>query len=233
MAIKKTHYKKYKFLRFANRLPLRILKFKRSKWLRLKSRIQRLITIKRTKYYSRVSFRFYDPFVVSGRRKFWGRLQIRYIKKLNDLRILSMSQDFSVTPKALRKPLLEKNRRLFVVKQFGVQYYRLCNMIWYSKFQPGVRSARQLLNAKKVYVNHELVSSNKKITGREFISLTEDKNLDLSGRNIERYSYSAPLFSIAEVDAYGQTIQLFKKNEFLNKNDMFFLLNENLRAQEF
>lgn len=203
-------FKKYKtWLKHINEFfPLRLLKFKKSKWKKLKSFLIKV----------RHKNSFLSKNVTFLKSKTWLRVKNLYKIKLkyNILRRHRYGFDCKLQSKNLS---FEKK---FIIENFIRPEYRLDVLLWRLRFFFSIYQARQFLkngyieiNSKKIYSEHQILNKG------DIIKL---KNIIFNPNLRLRKEFN---FSFLEFDYYTQTIIILKNYNELSDMDIICLLREN------
>lgn len=208
-------YKKYKnWLKLSlNFFPLRIFKFKRSKWKKLKSpRILRKLKRK---------ILFSDLFCIEVSLRTWER-----IKKFQKLKIINKNKtrsrfDFSISSfKNKKLKVLDNSKQNLIINKIFRKEYRVDVLLWKLHFFSSVYKARQYINAGFVFKNGLLLKHGSAILKYGDVIAVDSRyfldNNFLIKKNLKTEMY----FSFVEVDYYTLSFVILKGLEQLNKFDL-------------
>lgn len=223
------------FASSSRKLPLRVKKFKKSKW----TDIQKKFRVRKFSFNSRKKNRkifktigtFTNFFKVHvSRRKYYLRNAYR-LKQHAKKYILSL-YDNSIK---IRLNSKIKYKRELLCYHFTKSLFRIDILLWYLNFFTSSAEARLFLNSNNVLVNNKVVKSNYYIKAGDVISLKhfseflEDKNTYM---NIKaKYKKSRNFFPFLEYDYYTNTFIAIKNWNDLSYNDLTLMITENKKIR--
>ena len=182
------------------KFPLRILKFKSTKW----KRIQKVLTFKLSKIKkkyrnlkSRKSFRnnrrkfFFDNFIIKVSLKSWYRVEKYYENGRRIKNLISNMFDKSLPTSYFRKVLVLSKKtsdvRYIYSHTLLKPEFRLDILLWRLKFFDSTYQACQAIDENKVVVNEKFTKGNFFLSKGDIISLDPKYNLtNLSMRNVRK-----------------------------------------------
>ena len=217
-------YKGYNQLsQLFDKFPLRILKFKNTKW----KKIQKVLSTSHSN-----KKKFVENFSIKVPYKTWEKIS-NYYKEGHKLKnSISMLYDKAVSVSYFRSILksntLSSTLRNMYLHTLLKPEFRLDILLWRLNFFESSYQARQAINEKKVKVNQKRVAGNFFLSKGEIISFSDSfnfKNLDINEK-INKNTQSDIIFSFVEVDYYSNTIVLIKNLKDLTTDDFHLLLNE-------
>ena len=219
-------YKKLQNLRLLSfDVPVRVAKFKRTKWRRLQKKILKLnkrrtwSSRKRKKAYR---YRFRDILVRKHSYKRWKRLDFSFKNALGlKLHIFQFFQTH-LRNRTFRKSLFfKKGSNLQFLSQIVIKNeFRLDLLLWRLHFFSSSYEARLAINNKLIFVNDKNTSGNFDLQQGDIISFTESFNLKKNLKNLIRQKR---FLHFIEVDYYSNTIVFLKSPSDLNRESCFLL----------
>ena len=206
-----------------DRFPLRILKFKNTKW----KKIQKVLSISQLS-----KKKFVENFSIKVPYKTWEKIN-NYYKEGHKLKSsIYMLYDKAVSVSYFRSILknntLSSTLRNMYLHTLLKPEFRLDILLWRLHFFDSSYQARQAINEKKVKVNQKRVAGNFFLSKGDIISFSESfnfRNLDIS-QKINKNTQSDTVFSFVEVDYYSNTVVVIKNLKDLTTDDFHLLLNE-------
>lgn len=201
-------YKLYNKTIALSRYPNRILKFKRPKWLKLKSLIQANSTR---------SFAIYDLLSSKINDGVWDKINKYHKKKL----LANLIFKLQFKSKNLSTKNLYNTRNLLLDKYFK-NYYQSGTLLYFLDYYSTKIQAQQKIHFGNLYLNGSLSCVNNSLQKGDILSVL-DSDLNLS-KNLEKYSADSSFLTYLEVDDYSQNIVLVKGLNDLTSED-FYLMN--------
>lgn len=199
-------YKSWSKTNIGSFFPLRLLKFKKTKWKKIK---KSLLRTKNTSF-------FYDYTTAIVRTKTWDRVKRYYKNKL--LLALKLKQRYDYKPQNQGSFLYEKT---FYLKNFIKNEYRIDFLVFILNFFSSVYEARQHIKNGHVLINSQTNRSDNYILSRGDIIVIEKKKFKLPQRIKKEFK-----FSFLEVDYYTQTIVILKDLQNINFQDVIYNFKE-------
>ncbi len=205
-------YKLYNKPVSLSRYPNRILKFKRPKWLKLKSLIQANTSTNNSR-----SFAIYDLLSSKVNDGVWDKINKYHKKKLlaNLIFKLQFKSKISSTKN------LYNTRNLLLDKYFK-NYYQSGTLLHLLDYYSTKIQAQQKIHFGSLSINNSLSSVNNSLKKGDILTIL-DSDIVLS-KNLEKYSSDSSFLTYVEVDDYSQTIVLVKGLNDLTSDD-FYLVN--------
>lgn len=223
------------FASASRKLPLRINKFKRTKWTVIKRKfwvrkwVWNLARTRKKKYKGAGKFTNFFKVHVS-KQKYYLRNSFK-IKLQTKKYILSL-YDNSIKIRLNHKI---KYKRDLLCFHFTRSLFRIDILLWYLKVFTSSVEARLFLNSKNVFVNNKPVKSNYYIKKGDVISLESFSELiekRNSYRNIKaKYKKSRNFFPFLEFDYYTNTFVVLKDWQELSYNDLTLIITENKKIR--
>ena len=215
-------YKNYKNTKnLLSHFPLRILKFKKSKW-------KKKITF--FKLHSKNNkIKFVNFLRIQTSFKKWSKIRSVFKIGLNIKTYICSLFENAININFFKKNLLLKNK--FFLKNiflYNLVYpnYRLDSFLSKLKIFTTIFQAQQVINSGVVLINNKKVSSNYFLKKKDIVSFNNGTFFDcfFFRSVIKSFSHSQQLFSFCEFCAYTKTIVIIKDINNLSEFD-FLLLN--------
>lgn len=205
-------FKKYKVwsqISTNNFFPLRILKFKKTKWKKVKK------ILLRTK--NRCLFLEHSIQVLSTRT--WDRIKNYYKTELRFKLNLQKRYDCKLLSK--KKAILDK--KSYIIDNFIKTEYRLDLLLYNLNFFASIYQARQSIKNGLVLINNKpFLSENTVLAKGDIVCLLGDKN------HLPQMIKKELRFSFLEIDYYTQTFIILKNLNNINYQDIVYNFNEQL-----
>lgn len=185
--------------------PLRVLKFKKSKWKQLK----KVFIFKRT---------FFDTKKVEKllqlkHKILWKRLKFRYKQNLLFKLKYKCRYDFSINTKNLKKYSTKHKTILNNILKFD---YRVDILLWKLRFFKSTYEARQNIQMGNILLNNKsLISVKKYLKSGDFLQIICDKT-KMNGSYLKKEIKS----SFLEIDYYTKTLIIIKDLSLLETADI-------------
>lgn len=238
-------YKSYdKLFSVFEKFPLRIAKFKSTKW----KKIQRLLlfkSFKKNKYsklikavglkkkvrFSRKKL-FFDNLLVKVSLKTWYRVEKYYENGRRIKSILHNMFDKSVLTGHFRKVLKFSKRASETQNAYSYTLlkpeFRLDILLWRLNFFSSSYQASQAIAERKITVNGKLVQGNFFLSKGDVVLFCS--NFKLNTLNVKKVKYktlfSKVISTFVEVDYYSNSIVVLKDVEDLGKEDLYLLVKD-------
>jgi ribosomal protein S4 len=223
-------YKKYNKIKILLRYfpKLKFLKFKRSKWQKLKLYFKKKFSIKR-KIFSlknkdtKIFFNHFDKVVPNYS-------QLRTIPKVNknykNALLLKQSiftfNDQSISLSFFKKILKkEKVHNTLILGCLIKPFFRLDIILWRLNFFSSIYSARQAIFNGSIEINFQKNKSIKFLKKGDIITMCYSSSI-LTFKFIDTFFF---LFPFLELDVYTNTIVIIKNISELTNKDLYLLIN--------
>lgn len=247
------HYTKLKDIRL---IPVRLLKFKRSKWIKIKAQLLRKFQTNDKTYLNRINLLEYRAplFSLDGnsnlkskhyRNKGRNKSRLKFINKFKTIvnkgrfsYLASYSKDLNQNRLKLNKifnktvaldRLKHKERRLFV-KQVYKNFFELDGILKALYFFSGSREIKNIFKRKEIYQNEKkLQKINCPNEGDFFRIQSKDINIE---NNINRVFLNYSQLSNIEIDVYSQQLVVLKSQKELSEKDYSFISLEYINVSK-
>jgi len=219
--MRKSHkYKIHNKIYLISKFPLRVLRFKRPKWQRLKEIFLQRNTLGKE---------LIDITAVKNDFKVWDKVNRAYKERLQSYSHLSASLNNSVNIKKLKQESSLKVIKDLYSNLYFQNYYKPCTLVWLSNFFSTSFEARQKLTEKSMFINNKKATPNSFLTKGDIISITDSK---LKIENvIKKYNLNYSLLTHVEVDYYSQDIAVVKNISDLSEEDYYLLCLDYINIQ--
>ena len=214
-------YKGYNHLTHSfEQFPLRVLKFKSTKWKRLQKVLSLSATTK--KFTENLSIKV--PF------KSWDKIN-NYYKEGNRLKnVIFNLYDKSVSASYLKSVLKNSSsniRKMYLYALLKPEF-RIDILLWRLNFFSSSYQARQYINNGDILVNKKSVLGNFFLSKGDIISFNEKIDLSIiNPKKIKlRNSIIDFILTFVEVDYYTNTIVVIKNLDELTSDDFYLLITE-------
>jgi ribosomal protein S4 len=228
-------YKSYdQSIQIFEKFPLRVLKFKNTKW----KRIQKLLlsnfskTQKKKKLKDGKSKKIRNNLFVKVDFKTWEKIKIFYQNGRKITNLIFNIFDQAFTNSELKVNLLglkASGKILDVYRQTILKpEFKLSILLWRLNLFCSSFQASQAIDEKKVIVNGKAVGNNFSILKGDIIYLiTENykKNTNIRKSKIE-FSFSDTVSTFVEIDYYSNLIVVIKDLKNLSEQDLYFIRPE-------
>jgi ribosomal protein S4 len=228
-------YKSYdQSIQIFEKFPLRVLKFKNTKW----KRIQKLLlsnfskTQKKKKLKDGKSKKIRNNLFVKVDFKTWEKIKIFYQNGRKITNLIFNIFDQAFTNSELKVNLLglkASGKILDVYRQTILKpEFKLSILLWRLNLFCSSFQASQAIDEKKVIVNGKAVGNNFSILKGDIIYLiTENykKNTNIRKSKIE-FSFSDTVSTFVEIDYYSNLIVVIKDLKNLSEQDLYFIKPE-------
>jgi hypothetical protein len=208
-------YKLYNKPVSLSRYPNRILKFKRPKWLRLKSQIELSSTFNHAR-----SFAIYDLLSSKVNDGVWDKISKHHKKKLFANLIFKLQFKTKIS-KISSSNNLYNTRNLLLYKYFR-SYYQSAVILHFLDYYTSKIESGQKIHFGNLNLNNSLSRVNNFLKKGDVLSVS-DSRIILT-ENLQKYSSDSSFLTFLEVDDYSQTVVLVKGLEDLTSDD-FYLIN--------
>ena len=215
-------YKIYKNTKKSlSNFPLRILKFKKSKW---KKKI-----VSFNLYSKNNKIKFVNFLRTINSFKKWNKISLAFKQGLSIKTSICSLFENSINLKFFKRNLLLKDKLIFKnVFVYNLVYplYRVDSFLSKLKFFKTTFQARQAINNSFVLINNKSVSSNYFLKKKDIISFQPNTFFDFFFFRsvLNSFSHSQQLFSFCEFCSYTKTIVIVKEIHNFSEFD-FLLLN--------
>jgi len=230
----------------SKKLPLRVLKFKRTKWAKIKTKIRPVFKRRVSKWSKKNTFlnkKYNKNFnkkntfnnnkrkkpayldllrvSISLRGKFF--LNKYFLTKLQTKKYVSSLYDNAITLKTEKKQKYKRNLLCYnIVKPL----FRIDILLWYLNFFISSFSARLLINSGYIFINNKTVKPNYCVKKGDIISFDLPENCSSYLEVQSKYQKIRKFFPFLEYDYYTNTFIVLKDWEELEKNDFALLFSE-------
>jgi hypothetical protein len=205
-------YKLYNKPVSLSRYPNRILKFKRPKWLKLKSQIQLSNNFNNAR-----SFAIYDLLSSKVNDGVWDKISKYHKKKL--LANLIFKLQFKSRISSIKN--LYNTRNLLLDKYFK-NYYQSGVLLYFLDYYTSKIQSQQKIHFGNLNLNNSLSRANNLLKKGDILNVL-DSDIVLT-TNLQKYSSDSSFLTFLEVDDYSQTLVVVKGLEDLTSED-FYLIN--------
>jgi hypothetical protein len=199
-------YKSWSKIKGGSFFPLRILKFKKTKWKKTK---KNLLRIKSSSF-------FFDHTTDVIQTKTWGRIKSYYKNKI--LFALNLKQRYDYKP---QNQTLFSHQKDFYLKNYIENEYRVDLLLYTLNFFSSIYEARQHIKNGFVLINNRINRSDRLIMSKGDILVVLRRKNKLPQRVKKEFK-----FSFLEVDYYTQTIVILKNLNSLNFQDVLYNFTE-------
>lgn len=244
------------------RLPqIRILKFKRPKWLKIQKILKRAVRKYSFKSKWNKQRRFLNKKQLKKlirKKKFWWKRKIRrkdnvayqkalpkkvstrWIYRLRNRRRYQLELRrhlLSLFDKSINFEIEKslKDRKDILINFLIKPYYRLDLLLWNLDYFSSSFESRQKINNKKVLVNGKIGKSNYYLKKGDIISFSTMKGKKRIRndfiKNRKRYRKNYCFFSFLEVDYYSNNIIIVKDFFEFGEEDLRLLIEENIQVR--
>lgn len=249
-------YKYYTKLKDVRLIPIRLLKFKRSKWVKIKAQLLRKFQANEKIQLNKINLSEYRTSLILSnsdknlkskvyRSKFKNKSRLKFTDKFKTLvskgrftYLAAYSKDLSQNRLKLKKifnrinnlsRLKYKQRTLFV-KQVYRNFFEVEGILKALYFLSGSRQMKDILKKKEILQNEK---NNFKInfpTEGDFFQIISKKiNLENNiNRTFSNYSY----LSHIETDVYSQQFVILKSQKELSEKDYSFITTEYINTSK-
>jgi len=215
-------YTKYKIYNnvgeFLKNTPLRILKFKRPKWLKLQEFLKKINNKKKKR---RKRNFFYNNFIRNASKRKWVRKKFIYKEGLHLNRKIKIFFDFSISNKNLRKKIIF-SKKTTIINSFNTLFstflFRLDIFLKKIGLFKSSHQAAQSINNKEILVNGKPTLNTYLISYGDILSF---ENIRIKKSDVGEFNF---LYSFIEADYYTNTFIIIKSPFLLNKADYFLFL---------
>lgn len=213
-------YKIYQKINLVSKFPVRILRFKRPKWLKLKIRF-----FKRTRPRLKLGGKLVD--ITYNRTHFgsWGKLGTIYKTKLRNYSFLSGMFDTSLNLKTLKRQAsaLTLRKDLFS-KIYFENYYKPHVLTWLASLASSTFESKQQISSKMLKINDKKASPATFLKRGDIVSILDPKiNVEQISK---RFNKTSTILSHTEIDYYSQNIAIIKDLSALSKEDFLILTTD-------
>lgn len=201
--------------------PVRILKQKKSKWIKIKKNI---LSVKKT-------FSYVNAYAIKKSIKSWDKFRLLYKQGLNAKRFVSKVYDdsFSLKKKSMLFSIVKEER---VLSLFASPVYRLDVMLWFLFFTNSPFSSRELIKRGLVFLNGVRLKNTVNLVKGDVVEITQPFTKSYLENRL-RYSVNKKLLSFLEIDYYTQSFYCLKDLSGLEKEDIYLLSTDYVDTQKF
>ena len=217
-------YKIYTKTKFVSSLPIRFLKFKRTKWLFLKKLIVRLLRKRRRHKGRRGRSSYKNKLIIKTNKGRWNKLKFAYKNKISNKRLLLIELNLNKR-RAKSLKLKQKKTKLGKLQEYFKQLYYLDHLIFINKLSPSVFASKQYIKEKKILVNNKS-SFDMKLKKGDFVHI---KDHTLSYKKLRRkYTKSKRISTFTETDYYTQSLIVLKDLKNISSVDFSLSVNNSV-----
>lgn len=195
--------------------PLRVLKFKRPKWAKVK------------KVYAQTSQRkrsLIDILSIKKSLKSWDKIKKYYKKGIQNKNIIyclfNKAEKFSRLKNKLSNSVTRKD---FISNYLVRLEFRIDVFLFHANFFSSVHEARQNISNNKVLINEKTVKPNYYLKKGDIISYDFVFNYNLLSN---KHSITEKLLSFIEVDYYTNTAVVIKDFSDLSSEDFYLIITD-------
>lgn len=224
------------------KFPLRIKKFKSTKWKKIQKilqlRISRRKFIVRKKRSSRFRKKarrrksFLNSLLIKVSLRNWYRVENYYETGRKLKNVVSSLFDKSLTTRFFRKSLILSKKSLKLAEVYSDTLlkpeFRLEILLWRLNFFRSTHQASQAVNEKRVYVNGKCVRGNFLLSEGDMITFNDSykvSNLDVK-KIRSSFLFSKIVSTFLELDYYSNTIIILKSHDNLGLEDFYALVKD-------
>jgi len=223
--------------------PLRILKFKKQKWLALQLKLKKSLKTKKIKVKKNKKFKTSQPLfknilVTYVPRARWFKLKRAYQTETITKRIFYIYYQKALTRKALRKET--KNSRIGSKGQpeialLAKPFYRIDILLYFLNFFASVYQAKQFLARGKLLLNATLIKTPVFLEKGNLLTIKSNSCTNKLLVSLLRMQKSPKkkVLSFLEVDYYSKSIIIVQGLSNLYINDLALLIETRIRAKSF
>jgi ribosomal protein S4 len=215
------------FTQITTKKPLRILKFKRPKWIKAQRNIKAAIL--QPKF-------LVDVNIIKTNLKGWDKVKSYYKKKVIGKQLLSHFNNNAVFFKHISLAAeIKKNRKAQILQYFVFSLYRIDQLLLNLKIFTSSSEARQSINSGHVQVNHQIVSKNKILKKGDYISFLscDSYNHDFFTNISNKFLCENTFLTFVEFDPYLKSVVVIKDLEDLAVEDTLLICSEYLNVKTF
>jgi ribosomal protein S4 len=201
--------------------PTRLLRQKKSKWVKIKKNI----------LLSKKAFFFVNAYMTKKSLKSWDRFRLLYKLQLNAKRFVSKLYDDSFC-------LKKRSRTLFLLKEkrvlslYAAPVYRLDIMLWFLLFTISPFSSRELIKKGLIFLNGVKLKNTVNLSKGDYIEIKHNFNQSYLENRL-KYSVNKKILSFVEVDYYNHSFYCLKDLFSLEKEDVYILSTDYVDIQKF
>jgi len=222
--------------------PLRLLKFKRQKWLPLQNRLHRLIkpvhwerrktTASKLKPFQLL---FKNPMYIQKPCSRWIKLKRAYSNEQITKRLFFILYQRAISRRFLRTQVKTGafiTHRL--VGLFAKPFYRVDVLLRFLNFFTSVYQARQTLSRKKFLVNQSSVKASMFLGEDDCLEITRASQTPIMLAHLrKRYAPKKKVLTFIEVDYYTKTITVLKRPAELGPQELGLLFFNKINFRSF
>lgn len=215
-------YKVYQKIDLVSKFPLKILKFKRPKWFKIKTRF-----LNRTKPKVKIKFgsKLVDITYTRTRLGMWDKIKNSYKNKLNKYSFLNGLFGNSIRLKRLKSQVssITEYKELYS-KIYFENYYKSYVLAWLANLSSSPFESRQQISSKNLIINDKKASTANFLRSGDVVSIM-DSNVNTEQVS-KRYNTTLLFLSHTEIDYYSQNIAVIKDLSSLSKDDFLLLTSD-------
>jgi hypothetical protein len=196
--------------------PLRLLNFKKSKWLIIKKKLN--LRLKRNSIFS--------PIIKKNTFKNWFKLKTFYKKNLENNLLLTTFYDKSINFKKIKKEKTKKKLKNDIISiTFLKLEFQINVLLYHLNFFDSVYKVNQELNNGNILLNNSICYFNTLLKCGDVINFNDACHIDIKSVK-NKISLNERILTFVEVDYYTRTIIVIKNMEELSSEDLFLLLSD-------
>lgn len=215
-----------KLNRVSHKVPLRILKFKRPKWLRAQKNL--------TSYIQRPNT-FLNVEIIKNPLKKWDKIRGYFKKKVLAKLLISHIYDNSVNVNSIYNKAKSLKSRTDLIRHYLIApLFRIDLILYNLNFFSSSAHTQQFLNAGVVRVNGCSISKNRYLKRGDLVTFDTSrclvKNLSM---NFNKHLLNISHLPFVEFDFYSKSLIVLKNIDELSNEDFFLICDEYLNIKTF
>jgi len=211
------------------RIPQRLLKFRRPKWLKIQKKISLL---------NKKSISFSNSLLIKNSYKYWDKVNNYYKDGIQLKKFVLSSFDNSLNIAFFKKEILNKKNTFskdILVNCLIKPKFRIDILLWNLNFFSSVFQARQAINEGEILINSKKVLGNtflQKGDVIQFFTKKLEKKNNLTN-TLTKNLLNDNIYPFVEIDFYTKTIIVLKNIEELTLDDLNILSPEYFDIKKF
>lgn len=193
--------------------PLRVLKFKRPKWAKVKRTYAQSLQRRRS---------LVDILSIRKSLKSWDKVKRYYKNGVQNRNIIyclfNKAEKFS---RLKNKQSNSVTRKDFVLSYLVRLEFRLDIFLFHANFFSSVHEARQNISTNKILVNNKTIKPNYYLKKGDIITCNPIFNYQLISN---KYSFTQKFLSFIELDHYTNTAVIIKDFNALSSEDLYLMI---------
>lgn len=194
------------------KFPVKVLRFYKSKWNRVKSNLQRYLKFEK---------KYYNPLIRNTESKIISKLKSSYRERLNLKKEIFCIYDDS--SKDVRIGNIKKKKDVIDILILR-SLYRIDTLLWYLNLSSSIYDCRQQIFAGNISVNGFVIKKNIFLKKGDFIDLKHLSSSDVEEIR-KKYLDSLTFLTFIEIDFYTKTIVIIKDLNELSLEDYVLLID--------